>query len=130
MKTSYVPVSVPRRAQDWPWSSLSCPATSAGRALLSRGPLDRPGNWYDLVNEKPDESELADLRTSVTRGRPFGGPAWTRRTAERFGLAFTLRARGRPWGPRGGPRRPPPRPGLAFTLRGRGRPRVGTIGKR
>jgi hypothetical protein len=28
-----------KRAQDWPWSSLTCPATSDGRILLSRGPL-------------------------------------------------------------------------------------------
>jgi putative transposase len=85
-----------RRAQDWPWSSLTCPVTSAGRTLLSRGPLDRPADWISRVNEPLADDDLADVRTSVKRGRPFGGPIWTRRVAERLGLSFTLNDRGRP----------------------------------
>jgi hypothetical protein len=42
------------------------------------------------------EDDLVDVRASVIRGRPFGGPVWTRRTAERLGLSFTLNPRGRP----------------------------------
>jgi hypothetical protein len=62
-----------KRAQDWPWSSLACPATSDGRILLSRGPLERPPGWLSLVNQPLADDDLADVRTSLKRGRPFGG---------------------------------------------------------
>jgi putative transposase len=68
----------------------------AGGSPLSRGPLDRPADWISLVNEPWAEDDLSDVRKSVTRGRPFGGPIWTRRTVDRLGLSFTLNGRGRP----------------------------------
>jgi hypothetical protein len=36
------------------------------------------------------------LRLCVVRGRPYGEPAWTDRTARRLGLENTFRSRGRP----------------------------------
>ena len=112
-----------RRAQDWRWSSLraacgdddedaagpgteratrdATPNPTTTRDVrpfprLSEPPLPRPRGWLDLVNQPPLADRLAALRQSVTRGRPFGDPAWTARTADRLGLAFTLRPRGRP----------------------------------
>jgi putative transposase len=112
-----------RRAQDWRWSSLrsacgigdgsdgdgeraahkraSNAMTPQDQALrqfprLSEPPIPRPRGWLDLVNQPLPPDRLAALRQSVTRGRPFGDPAWTTRTATRLGLAFTLRPRGRP----------------------------------
>jgi hypothetical protein len=58
--------------------------------------VDRPRNWLALVNEPLEQRDLASLRTSVTRQRPFGGDEWVRRTAARLGLGFTLNPRGRP----------------------------------
>jgi putative transposase len=95
------------RAEDWPWSSLGTPEPGDGPpgpdaidpALvppLDAGPLPRPSNWRDWVNEAEDPGQLAALRHSVNRGTPWGEPAWTKRTATRLGVATSLRPRGRP----------------------------------
>jgi hypothetical protein len=44
----------------------------------------------------PAEHDLTRLRTSVTRGRPYGGDDWVNRMCAELGLTFTLRRRGRP----------------------------------
>jgi putative transposase len=95
------------RAEDWPWSSLgaSDPTDSAAAAgafdpalapPLNAGPLPRPSNWRDWVNETEDPGQLAALRHSVNRGTPCGRPAWIERTAARLGIEASLRPRGRP----------------------------------
>ena len=48
------------------------------------------------ANEPLSAGDLARLRESVTRERPFGAADWTRQTAAQLGLGFTLRGRGRP----------------------------------
>jgi len=88
-----------RRAENWPWSSLGarCHAAAAGEAPpLASWPLSRPRNWIELVNRPQTEEELEALRASIQRGRPFGEPAWQKRTAKRLGLESTFRPRGRP----------------------------------
>ena len=95
------------RAEDWPWSSLGAPELADPAAgpgaidpalepRLDAGPLPRPSNWRDWVNEAEDPGQLAALRHSVNRGTPWGGQAWTERTAARLGVATSLRPRGRP----------------------------------
>ncbi|MCH8948399.1 MAG: transposase [Acidobacteria bacterium] len=100
------------RAEDWPWSSLGTADPTADRAdpaasvaggfdpalepALNAGPLPRPSNWRDWVNEAEDPGELAALRHSVNRGAPWGTPIWTRRMAVRLGIGPSLRPRGRP----------------------------------
>ncbi len=95
------------RAEDWPWSSLGTlnPADTAAVAggldpalepPLNAGPLPRPSNWRDWVNEAEDPDQLAALRHSVNRGVPWGTPIWVRRTAVRLGIGPSLRPRGRP----------------------------------
>ena len=49
-----------------------------------------------MVNEPPTEADLARMRLSVQRGRPFGHEDWTEQTAKAMGLEFTLRSGGRP----------------------------------
>jgi putative transposase len=83
------------RAEHWKWSSL--PRWLAKDPLLWRGePVVRDAAWLKRVNAALSASDLQRLRLSVARERPFGDDAWTRRTAERLGLEFTLRDRGRP----------------------------------
>ncbi len=86
------------RAEDWPWGSL---AQRRGKCIaegptLVEGPVALPRTWLSLVNGPQTEAELAALRRCVERGQPYGGEAWTKRTAARLGLASTLRPRGRP----------------------------------
>ncbi len=84
------------RAEDWRWSSLRW-WRSAGRPdFLADGPVPRPDDWPRHVDEPEERPELEALRTSVVRGRPFGGERWAQRTATRLGVESTLRPRGRP----------------------------------
>ena len=64
--------------------------------LLSPWPLKRPRNWAARVNRELNDQQLEGIRICVQRGRPLGGESWVRRTANRLGLAFTLRGPGRP----------------------------------
>jgi len=87
-----------RRAQNWKWSSLWVRQNAAGpmHGKLALWPVDMPAGWADLVNEPQDEKELAALRTSDQRGRPYGDPAWIGATARKLGLESSMRPAGRP----------------------------------
>ena len=89
-----------RRAQDWRWCSLWKRLNDEeAKALLHEPwPVDRPGDaqWLRQVNRPESEAELAALRQSLWRGRPFGDELWQRRTARHYGLQFTLRPPHRP----------------------------------
>ncbi len=83
------------RAEDWKWSSL--PGWLRGDRLLWSGVVPvRDERWLERVNEPLSAGDLQRLRLSVERGRPYGDETWTRETAGRLGLEFTLRGRGRP----------------------------------
>jgi putative transposase len=85
------------RAEDWKWCSLS-PWKSAEPD--ETWPLTRPLpcglTWAEHVNEPQTEAGVEAIRRCVRRGSPLGSPSWTERTAERLGLASTVRHRGRP----------------------------------
>jgi putative transposase len=88
------------RAEAWPWSSLG-QATPAGPIPLSAWPVPGPADrhrdlWIEWVNRPQTEGELASMRESATRGRPYGDEAWVTQVAERLDLGATLRQRGRP----------------------------------
>jgi putative transposase len=82
-------------AEDWKWSSL--PRWQARDPLLWRGkPAVRDSHWLQRVNQPLSATDLQRLRLSISRGRPYGGEAWTKETAIRLGLESCLRPRGRP----------------------------------
>jgi len=89
-----------RQPEQWRWCSLwrrQNPEVDADVAFpLSAWPVARPADWVKHVNEPLSESALASLRPSLSRGRPYGTPPWTLRTAKHLGLESTLRPRGRP----------------------------------
>jgi len=86
-----------RSAQQWPWSSARHVGEDPARpSFLVPGPVQRPQNWLEWVNEPLTAAELAALRNCVNRGAPFGSAVWVQETAERLGLQSTLRPRGRP----------------------------------
>jgi putative transposase len=90
------------RAELWRWGSLWLRRQKAGlmqeeaalKAMLHDGPIDRPRQWLAMVNKPQSEAELEALRKSVAKGRPYGGQAWSDRTAARLGIS--LRGPGRP----------------------------------
>ncbi len=86
------------RAEKWRWSSLwrrEQPDLKLSE-FLSDWPMERPRRWVEWVNRQESESELAGLRQSAQRGKPFGSEIWIKRMAKRLGLSSTLRPRGRP----------------------------------
>ena len=84
------------RAEAWRWSSLGRRASGVVTPWLSDWPLVRPADWVARVNAAETAGELAAVRESASRGRPFGEPEWCVATAERLQLGSTLRDRGRP----------------------------------
>jgi putative transposase len=82
------------RAEDWRWCSAT-PGISDS-LILDPGPVVRPANWLQYVNQPQTEAELERLRDSIRRGRPFGDDSWMARTAAALGLEGSLRPRGRP----------------------------------
>ena len=84
-----------RRARDWRWCGLYARA-HADKPPLAGWPVERPSGWAALVEESLEKKMLKSLRTSVSRGRPFGSESWVMRWAKRLGLESTLRPRGRP----------------------------------
>jgi putative transposase len=86
------------RAQDWRWSSLwrREKAATGQRGLLSEWPVDHPADWVRYVNQPQTDKELAELRTSIEKGRPFGDADWRQKMIQRLGLQSSIRERGRP----------------------------------
>ena len=85
-----------RRAEAWRWSSLWQRCQQRSVVALAAWPVSIPTDWVKHVNRPETEAELEALRRAVTRGSPFGETDWQGMTAERLGLATTLRPRGRP----------------------------------
>ena len=64
--------------------------------ILSDGPVPRPRQWRSHVTKSQTEAELASIRSSVTRGTPYGSEKWLTQSVARLQLKHTLRSRGRP----------------------------------
>jgi putative transposase len=82
-------------AGQWPWSTDAL-RRGVFASLFSDWPLPRPADWSEWVEARWKEQDLSEVRTSVSRGRPFGQDAWVQATAQRLGLELTLRRVGRP----------------------------------
>ena len=83
-----------RRAEEWPWSSLSVDPLRAGLTELARPKLTawpRDASWLEAVNTPLAEARLDLLRRSVVRGTPFGLPEWVGPLVVKAGMESTLR---------------------------------------
>src|SRR5271166_3980302 len=76
------------------WARI--PGDDAIKAILSPWPVERPVDRTDRVNAPLSAKELAWLRVSVERGRPFGEDEWVKRTASELRLGLIVRPEGRP----------------------------------
>jgi putative transposase len=86
------------RAEDWRWCSLwrREHGSPAERGLLCEWPVPRQPDWLNWVNQPQTEKEIAALRLSINRSRPYGEPAWQQNTAQRLGLQRSFGKPGRP----------------------------------
>jgi putative transposase len=75
---------------DWPWS------TCCRNELADPCPVEVQTDWLAHVDEPLSASQLASIRQSVNRQRPFGEPGWQTTIAGLCGLESTMRPRGRP----------------------------------
>jgi putative transposase len=87
----------------WHWSSMWVRAKnpSAITGLLADWPVAMPRDWPNRVNTPQDEKELAALRRSRDRGRPFGDESWSAKTAKGLNIESSLQPLGRPRKSRG-----------------------------
>jgi putative transposase len=84
------------RAEEWRWGSLYWRAHEQSVVRLSDSPTPLPSAWIEFVNQSQTAAELAAIRTSVNRQRPFGDDDWVSRTAKSSELQQTLVDVGRP----------------------------------
>jgi putative transposase len=75
---------------DCPWPSW-CPSE-----LADPYPVEVEANWLAQVDEPLSASQLASIRESVNRQRPFGESDWQTKIASLFGLESTMRPRADP----------------------------------
>jgi putative transposase len=90
-----------QNAADWRWSSLYRrqhfkEMEDRGEIVLAPWPVERPGDWARRVQTAQNEKELSALRTSLSKGRPFGDATWQAITTRRLGLQSSHRGVGRP----------------------------------
>ncbi len=80
------------RSQDWRWSSLR---HDANGPALDPGPVPRGPDWLEFVNTPMTGAEVAAIRPSLRRDRPYGTDSWNTETAGLLGLEKSLRSRRR-----------------------------------
>ncbi|NBD74091.1 hypothetical protein GVX82_03550 [Patescibacteria group bacterium] len=93
-----VRAKIAQHAEDWRWGSAwrrQC-GTEQQKLLLAQSPVPLPRNYTQWINETEPSELLKDIRTSVTKGVPFGTEGWVEKTVKAFGLEQTRRGVGRP----------------------------------
>ena len=84
------------RAEDWKWGSLCWRLASRPPVALTRMPVELPSWWKDFVNQPQTAAELAEVRQSVNKQKPFGEPGWILERAREADLEQALGSPGRP----------------------------------
>lgn len=84
------------RAEDWPWGSLRWRSGTAAPLELTQCPVPLPNYWVDYVNQPQTAVELAEIRTCVSRQRPFGTQEWVNAAAVELQNDQSLDPIGRP----------------------------------
>lgn len=77
-----------QRAEHWAWGSLRWRLAGSAPLALTASPLPLPSYWAEFVNQPQTAAEVAAIRESIARQRPFGDPAWVKSMAppsKRFG---------------------------------------------
>jgi hypothetical protein len=85
------------RAEAWSWSSLRWLSTPERAPVrLEPGTVRRGTLWVEGVNAATADIDLASVRESVHRDRPFGSSRGAVETARALGLEYGAQSRGRP----------------------------------
>ena len=84
------------RAEEWRWGSLNWRGSHNSPIALTPAPIELPSWWPEFVNQPMTSAELAAVRESVRRQRPFGSPDWAESAARESGIEQSLAPLGRP----------------------------------
>lgn len=84
------------RAEEWRWGSLRWRTDKVAPVALGACPIELPSYWVDYVNQPQSAVELAEIRTCVSRQRPFGAQEWVNEATERQQNHQSLDPIGRP----------------------------------
>jgi REP-associated tyrosine transposase len=85
-----------RRAEEWPWSSVSMDRRNCDLLPMDAWPILQPADWIERLNVPQQAAEEADVRRSVRRNRPYGPADWQEQMASRLKLTQGLKRVGRP----------------------------------
>jgi len=85
-----------RRAELWKWNSLWQRQRDCAPLSLNPWPVPAGEEWVEFVNQAQSAEEVAAIRHSISRGRPYGDAGWSRTTAQTLGLQSSFRGRGNP----------------------------------
>jgi putative transposase len=82
--------------ENWRWGSLRWRQSGEAPIELANSPVPLPANWLSFVHEPQSLTELAEIRASIAKQKPFGDSEWTSNAASASGRQQTLRRVGRP----------------------------------
>jgi len=71
-----------RNTEDWRWGSawVRIHGTNAQQQILTSPPTPLPHRYLEWINEPEPAESLTKVRSSVTKGVPFGGMEWVEAT--------------------------------------------------
>jgi putative transposase len=64
------------RAEHWLWSSARTGRIDGGSPALAAWPVERPEGWIDLLNRAQPPVVVDSIRSSLSRGVPYGTVEW------------------------------------------------------
>lgn len=84
------------RAESWRWCSAwrRVYGSDEHKRLLASWPVPEPADYLEYLNAPHSEEELAVIRTSIRRGRPYGRDPWVEQVVEEYALEATVRSKG------------------------------------
>ena len=87
-----------KKAEEWPWSSVHVRlyGNAEQKKMLIAWPTPEPRDYVQWLNRAQGREEIAQVRESIQRSRPYGSDQWVSKTVGKFGLEVTTRKRGRP----------------------------------
>jgi len=85
-------------AEEWRWGSAyrRYRGSLDERKMLDEWRVPEPATYRKELDQPQDADTLRGVRTSVTKGTPFGGDEWKLELVDSLGLGYTTRGVGRP----------------------------------
>jgi putative transposase len=85
-------------AEAWQWGSAyrRYRGSQDAKKMLDDWRVPEPATYRKELDQQQDADALRGVRTSVTKGTPFGGDDWRLKLIDSLGLGYTTRGVGRP----------------------------------